>query len=166
MQTKKQDDHKDIVTEQHELSMLLLKLLVKISKTQGLQYEHDDPSVVSAFTKNNMRLYDIWHECDIVNKTETYWIRVQNGERRLVEFGRRANDGTFFNDDQYNYLAALYEWRQPCTNKKDNTPVFVKLAIENLKSKPARPCLANSEAWSDERIQVLKYLKELSQNKK
>lgn len=94
------------------------------------------------------RLYDIWCE------QNHYWIRVQNGNRQLIEFGRFPTpDGinrTFFNDQKCNYLQALYNLRNPQKALKG-------LAHQNTKIK-----LEGITAWDEKHIAVIKYLQELS----
>lgn len=174
MQNKKLTKQKDTLTEQHDLSMLLIKLLFQINNKFNLQFESYDTSVVSAYTPDGMRLYDIWQEGDTFTDTQTYWIRVQNGERRLVEFGRHSNDGTFFNDQEHNYLWALYNMRRtPKYRKKKITAqvqntdaAYRTLSYLTHKKPQPKPNLKSFEAWNEDRMQVLSYLKQILQSKK
>ena len=159
---------KDIAAEQRDLSVLLCKLLYNIYKKNRLEIEQYDPSVVTAYTTDETRLYDIWRET-FYDKT-TYWLRVQNGERRLIEFGRFSNDGTCFSDDEYNYLEALYNLRGRGNYEKKQglteTAIKTKLALANLESQKTKPDLKSFDAWNEDRIKVLVYLKGFLRNQK
>ena len=172
MQSKKLKDTKDITTEQAELSMLLMKLLFQANKKFKLEFEFDTSSVVSAFTPDGLRLYDIWQEKENTTAPRKYWIRVQNGERRLVEFGRHTNDGTFFSDQEYNYLWALYnirgipKYKKKKESKNPNTDAAYRALSYLTHKKPqSKPNLKSFEAWNEDRMQVLSYLKQILKNK-
>ena len=122
---------------------------------------------MTAYTADGMRLYDIWREGDASSDTAKYWIRVQNGERKLVEFGRQPDDGTFFDDKKCNYLRMLYNMRgsysftilnNPLSQKSDKT----NQELQNLNRENPKPDLKNFEAWDE----VLLYLKSLSRSRK
>ena len=165
--TKKKNEPKDIATEQHDLSMLLCKLLYTVYKRVDLDIEQDGSSVVSAYAPEETHLYDIW--CEKIYDQTSYWIRVQNGERRMVEFGRRSNDGTSFSDQEHNYLEALYNLRRRknyVKRKQSETAIKTKLALSDLENKTPRPDLKSFDAWGEERIKVLLYLKQLTRVKK
>lgn len=174
MQSKKLNEQKNTTKEQLDLSILLMKLLFQAHKKFNLEFESDNSSVVSAFTPDGTRLYDIWQETNPFTDTQTYWIRVQNGERRLVEFGRHANDGTFFSDQEHNYLWALYNMRRtPKYRKKKITAqvqntnaAYRTLSYLTHKKPQSKPNLKSFEAWNEDRMQVLSYLKQILQSKK
>lgn len=156
---------KDIATEQRDLSVLLCKLLYTIYKKNHLEIDRDDQSVVTAYTPDETHLYDIWRET--YYDTTTYWLKVQNGERQMIEFGRRPNDGVCFSTHEHNYLEALYNLRtrQPYVKKgkkTDTTAIKTKLALANLENEKPKPDLKSFEAWDEKRIKVLLYLKELA----
>lgn len=163
MQQKKQQEPRDIVTEQHELSMLLMKLLLGIYLKIKLEIVDDTPTSVTAYTPDDVRLYDIF--CETYEGTTKYWIRVQNGERRLIEFGRRENDGAFFSDEEFNYLGALYNLRQRYNLSQYPWGKDMPATLANLKSQKPKPDLERFDAWSKERIEVIKYLKDVLRNK-
>ena len=117
-----------------------------------------------------MRLYDIWQESEPLTNTQTYWIRVQNGDRRLVEFGRHANDGTFFSDQEYDYLRALYNIRETSKYQKqkafknpNTATAYRTLSCLTHKKPQPRPNLKRFDAWNEDRMQVLLYLKQILQ---
>lgn len=173
MRNKNLKEPKDINKEQQDLSMLLVKLLFQAHKKFELEFEFDDLSVVSAFTPDGMRLYDIWQEKGNITTPQTYWIRVQNGDRRLVEFGRHTNDGTFFNDQEHNYLHALYNIRGISKYKKQkafknpNTATAYRTLSHLTHKKPQpSPNLKRFDAWNEDRMQVLLYLKQILKNKR
>ena len=173
MQSKKLKEPKDITTEQQDLSMLLVKLLFQIHNKFNLHYESDNSSVISASTSDGMHLYDIWQESVPFTDSQTYWIRVQNGKRRLIEFGRHANDGTFFSDQEYNYLRALYnirgksQYKKKKASKNPNTDAAYRTLSYLTHKKPQpKPNLKSFEAWTEDRMQVLSYLKQILQSKK
>ena len=154
----------NITAEQQDLSVLLCKLLYKIYKRTNLEIVRDDPTVVTAYTPDQMRLYDIWRE----NPTD-YWIRVQDGERHLIDFGRTPNDGTFLFTQEYNYIKALYGLEERrYHNKPDvyipNISVQDKLALADLENQTPQPNLKSLDAWGAERMKVLSYLKSLLRN--
>ena len=167
--TKKnvQIEAKDTSAEQRDLSLLLCKMLYTIYKKQLLEIDTDNPSVVTAYTTDETRLYDIWRET-FYDKT-TYWLRVQNGERRMVEFGRFPNDGTIFNNNEHDYLEALYNLRKRRNyvkkRKPTETAIKTKLALVNLESQKPTPDLNSFDAWNEDRMKVLIYLKGLLRNK-
>ena len=144
----------DIEAEQRKLSFLLMKLLFRIYNKKRLQIDYEPP-VVTAYTPDETRLYDIWHE--VYTEKTSYWIRVQHGDGRLIEFGRDAGDGTFFSDDEYNYLEVLYELRERHGKEELNTKTMS--AMRELQNKNTKIALSKVTGWSQERIEVLKYLK-------
>lgn len=168
--------------EQRDLSMLLLKLLYEIYNKIDLEIDCDeDTAVVSAYyvipkdTRSSeeahlptkMRLYDIWHET-YSDKTQ-YWLRVQNGNRQMVEFGRFQNDGTCFSDNEYDYLEALYNLPQrTCVEKRSLAVPSAKTraALSTLKHTKAKPNLKSTEAWNKTRMAVFPYLKNVLEHKK
>lgn len=177
MAENQQLTQQDIITaEQQELSMLLLKLLYKIYTKKSLEIDAEEPPVVTAYyapteeqTKkqkslpSKMRLYDIW--CETYSDTNHYWLRVQDGTRRLVEFGRFQNDGTFFSDNDYDYLAALYDLRTRPNSIKNTQQQSLsnktKLALKELENQKPKPDLHNFTAWDESRINVLLHLKDI-----
>ena len=172
MQSKKLNEQKNATKEQLDLSILLMKLLFQAHKKFNLEFESDNSSVVSAFTPDGTRLYDVWQETNPFTDTQTYWIRVQNGERRLVEFGRHANDGTFFSDQEHNYLRALYNMRKKnqYKRKKESKNPNINAAYRAFsyltqKKPQPKPDLTKSDAWNQERMQVLLYLTQILKNK-
>jgi len=171
MQSKHLKKNQNITTEQADLSMLLMKLLFQVYKKINLDFESGN-SVVSAYMPDGMRLYDIWQETQLFTHTQKYWIRVQNGDRRLVEFGRHANDGTFFSDQEYNYLGALYnireksKYRKKKASKNPNADAaYLTLSYLTHKKPQIKPNLKSFEAWNEDRMQVLSYLKQILKNK-
>jgi hypothetical protein len=157
----------NITAEQQDLSVLLCKLLYKIYKRTNLEIVRDNPTVVTAYTPDQMRLYDIWRET--FSDTTKYWIRVQNGERHLIDFGHASNDGTFLITQEYNYIKALYGLEErKYHNKSDvyipDISVQDKLALANLENQTPKPNLKSVDAWGAERMKVLLYLKSLLRN--
>lgn len=166
---KEKTSIQNITAEQQDLSVLLCKLLYKIYKRTDLEIVRDGSKVVTAYTPDQMRLYDIW--CETFSDTTKYWIRVQNGERHLIDFGRAPNDGTFLITQEYNYIKALYGLEEhKYYNKADvyipDISVQDKLALANLEKQTPKPNLKKPDAWGAERIKVLSYLKGLLRNNK
>ena len=168
MTKKKQlNQTKDTSTEQHDLSVLLCKMLYTIYKKQTLEIDNDNPSVVTAYAPDETHLYDIWRET--FADTTNYWLRVQNGERRMIEFGRSSNDGTCFSNEGYNYLEALYNLRErPHYTKHDvsDGTVKTKMALASLANQKPKPDLNSFDAWNEDRMKVFAYLKGLLRNQK
>ena len=168
--------------EQQDLSMLLLKLLYEIYKKIDLDIDCDEDYVVSAYytrptdprssekspLPSKMRLYDIW--CETYSDRTKYWIRVQNGNRQMIDFGRFKNDGTCFSDNEFNYLEALYNLRQRphYTVKKKSSGLSAKtrLALANLEDKKAKPDLHSTDVWNETRMAVFPYLKQVLNHQK
>lgn len=163
MQNQKQAEPKDIVAEQHELSMLLMKLLFDVYLKINVEVDIDGMPVITTYLPDQTHLYDIFCETD--SGIPRYWIRVQNGDRRLIEFGRRANDGTFFSNEEFNYLGALYNLRQRYNLSQYPWGKSMPATLAHLKSQKPKPDLRSFDAWSEERIAVLKYLKEVLRNR-
>lgn len=175
-------EQKSTAEEQQDLSMLLLKLLYKIYKKIDLEIDCDDPLVVSAYytpqhdyrspekkhLPEKMRLYDIF--CETYSDKTHYWIRVQNGDRQMVEFGRFQNDGTCFSNNEFNYLEALYSLRQRThyTTKKSfsKMPDTIRSALANLEDSKAKPDLTSTAVWNEMRMSVFPYLKQVLNHKK
>ncbi len=176
----KPDKHKEpksIAEEQQDLSILLLKMLYKIYNKIDLDIDCDEDSVVSAYytpptdtrpdqnarLPQKMHLYDIW--CETYSGKTQYWLRVQNGNRQMIDFGRFQNDGTCFSDNEFNYLEALYNLRQRprYTIKKKSLGLSAKTrsALANLEVKKARPKLKSTEVWNETRMLVFPYLKQV-----
>lgn len=167
--SKKKTSIQNITAEQQDLSVLLCKLLYKIYKRTNLEIVRDDPAVVTAYTPDQMRLYDIWRET--FSDTTKYWIRVQNGERHLIDFGHASNDGTFLITQEYNYIKALYGLEEhKYHNKSDvyipDISVQDKLALANLENQTPKPNLKSVDAWGAERMKVLSYLRGLLRNRR
>ena len=168
---------KSIAEEEKDLSMLLLKLLYEIYKKVDLEIDSDEDYVVSAYytrptdprssekspLPSKMRLYDIW--CETYSDRTKYWIRVQNGNRQMIDFGRFQNDGTCFSDEEFNYLEALYNLRQrPRYVIKTNPSGLsakTRLALANLEDKKAKPDLNSTDVWNETRMEVFPYLKQV-----
>ena len=167
MTKKKQlNKTKDIAAEQRDLSVLLCKMLYTIYKKRTLEIDSDEPSVVTAYAPDETHLYDIWRET--FADTTNYWLRVQNGERRMIEFGRFSNDGTCFSNDGHNYLEALYNLRQRqyyIKHDKSDGTIKTKLALANLENQKPKPDLKSFDAWNEDRMKVFAYLKGLLRNK-
>ena len=168
---------KTTAEEQQDLSMLLLRLLYEIYKKIDLDIDCDEDSVVSAYytppadarsdaaahLPSKMRLYDIW--CETYSNKTHYWIRVQNGNRQMIDFGRFQNDGTCFCADGFDYIEALYNLRQRprYATKKISSGLSTKtrLALANLEGKKAKPNLKSTATWNETRMAVFPYLKQV-----
>lgn len=133
-------------------------------------------------------LYTIYREQ--YYDTVKYYIRVQHGDRRMMEFGRFNNpDGSinnaYFINGNINYLEALFNLRhrpktetavQPEKTKKESAKKSPKskqaqlaqeqaeknkLILENLQNQNPIPDLESFKAWDQTHIEVLLYLNQV-----
>lgn len=169
----------DTITQQRELSMLTLQKLYEAYKTLNIRVDFNDDRCVAVYylspeqisvekipllkkdiQSQEVRLFDIYHE-NYSNK-DTYWIRIQNGDRRLTSF----NDEKFFgSDDKYDYLSAFfYKLQHPTESKKaakSPQSIISRAALTELENKQFPHNTSEYTAWDTEYKKPLNYLQQI-----
>lgn len=162
------------IAQQRELSLFTMQTLYTVYQKLKLRIDSNDdcvavyyvsPEQISAekiplkkkdIQRQEVRLLDIYHEKH--STQETYQIRIQNGDRRLISF-----DDTFFsNDDKHNYLAAFFYILQHQNEGKKSakTPQSIesRQALSDLEKKQFSSDITKYTAWNEEYMKSLLYL--------